>query len=122
MGNSVVTLPVSVEQIAAAINQMSDGEQQRLLTLTPQLRQVAVATPVRTKAQIGASVAALQTEVLALLNQQPLSDETRFLGGLTLTEYHALPDEGKARLWDELAGSDLLDLDEKEVVPYALPA
>ena len=122
MGNSVVTLPVSVEQIAAAINQMSDGEQQRLLTLTPQLRQVAVATPMRTKAQIGASVAALQTEVLALLNQQPLSDETRFLGGLTLTEYHALPDEDKARLWDELAGSNLLDLDEKEVAPYALPA
>ena len=85
MGNSVVALPVSVEQIAAAVNQLSDGKQQRLLTLTPQLRQVAVATPVRTKAQIGASVAALQTEVLALLNQQPLSDETRFLGGLTLT-------------------------------------
>ena len=122
MGNSVVALPVSVEQIAAAVNQLSDGKQQRLLTLTPQLRQVAVATPVRTKAQIGASVAALQTEVLALLNQQPLSGETRFLGGLTLTEDHALPDEDKARLWDELAGSDLLDLDEKEVVPYALPA
>lgn len=122
MQNAVLALPVSVEQIAAVINQMSDGEQQRLLTLTPQLRQVVVVTPMRTKAQIEASVAALQVEVLALLNQQPLSGETPFLGGLMLTEYHALPDVDKAQLWDELAGSDLLDLDAKEVVPYALPA
>lgn len=122
MQNATLALPVSVEQIADVINQMSDGEQQRLLTLTPQLRHVAVSTPVRTKAQIDASVAALQVEVLALLNQQPLSGETPFLGGLTLTEYHALPDGDKARLWDEVAGSDLLDLDEKEVAPDALPA
>jgi hypothetical protein len=38
MQNDVLTLPVSVEQIAAVINQMSAVEQQRLLTLTPQLR------------------------------------------------------------------------------------
>lgn len=122
MQNAVLTLPVSVEQIAAVINQMSDVEQQRLLTLTPQLRQAAVATPVYTKAQIEASVAVLQTEVLALLNHQPLPGNTPFLGNVTLDEYHALPEAEKARLWDEFAGDDLLDLDEQEVLPNALPA
>lgn len=122
MQNAMLALPVSVEQIAAVINQMSDGEQQRLLTLTPQLRQAAVAKPVYTKAQIEASVAAVQAEVLALLNYQPLSGDTPFLGNLTLNEYHALPEAEKARLWDEVAGDDLFDLEEVEVAPDALPA
>lgn len=122
MQNAMLALPVSVEQIAAVINQMSDGEQQRLLTLTPQLRQAAVAKPVYTKAQIEASVAAVQAEVLALLNHQPLSGDTPFLGNLTLNEYHALPEAEKARLWDEVAGDDLFDLEEVEVAPDALPA
>lgn len=122
MQNAMLALPVSVEQIAAVINQMSDGEQQRLLTLTPQLRQAAVAKPVYTKAQIEASVAAVQAEVLALLNHQPLSGDAPFLGNLTLNEYHALPEAEKARLWDEVAGDDLFDLEEVEVAPDALPA
>jgi hypothetical protein len=122
MENSVLVLPVSVEQIAADINQMSDVEQKRLLPLTPQLRQVAVSTPVRTKAQIEASVVTLQAEVLALLNHQPLSGDAPFLGNFTLDEYHALSDQEQARLWDELAGIDLLDLEEPEVTPDALPA
>lgn len=78
--------------------------------------------PIHTKAQIEASVAALQAEVLALLNHQPLSGDTPFLGHFTLDEYHALPEAEKARLWDEFAGEDLLDLDEQEVLPNALPA
>lgn len=122
MPNAMLALPVSVEQIAAVINQMSDGEQQRLLTLTPQLRQAAVAKPVHTKAQIEASVAAVQAEVLALLNYQPLSGDEPFLGNLPLKEYQALPEAEKARLWDEVAGDDLFDLEEVEVAPDALPA
>ena len=122
MQNAVLALPVSVEQIAAVINQMSDGEQQRLLTLTPQLRQAVVTKPVYTKAQIEASVAAVQAEVLALLNHQPLSGDAPFLGNLTLNEYHARPEAEKARLWDEVAGADLFDLEEVEVAPDALPA
>jgi hypothetical protein len=81
-----------------------------------------VATPVYTKAQIEASVAVLQTEVLALLNHQPLSGDAPFLGNFTLDEYHALPEAEKAQLWDEWAGDDLLALDEQEVEPNALPA
>jgi len=122
MGNSVVALPVSVEQIAAAINQMSLVEQQRLLTLTPRLRQVAATAPIRTKEQIATSVAALQAEVLELLHHQPLSDEAPFLGDLTLNDYHALPEEEKARLWDESAESDLLALKEQDVASHVLPA
>ena len=122
MGISMFALPVSVEQIAAVINQMSDVEQQRLLTLTPQLHQVAVATPVYTQAQIEESIVAVQAEVLALLNHQPIGGDAPFLGNLTLDEYHALPEEEKARLWDELAGNDLFNLEEQDVAAHALPA
>lgn len=122
MQNAVLALPVSGDLFDAVINQMSDGEQQRLLTLTPQLRQAVVTKPVYTKAQIEASVAAVQAEVLALLNHQPLSGDAPFLGNLTLNEYHALPEAEKARLWDEVAGADLFDLEEVEVAPDALPA
>lgn len=75
-----------------------------------------------TEAQIATSVAVLQTEVLALLNHQPLPGDAAFLDNFTLDEYHALPKAEKARLWDEWAGDDLLDLDEQEVLPNALPA
>ena len=122
MGISMFALPVSVEQIAAVINQMSDVEQQRLLTLTPQLHQVAVATPVYPQAQIEESIVAVQAEVLALLNHQPIGGDAPFLGNLTLDEYHALPEEEKARLWDELAGNDLFNLEEQDVAAHALPA
>ncbi|MCE7986864.1 MAG: hypothetical protein DYG89_37295 [Caldilinea sp. CFX5] len=78
--------------------------------------------PVQTKAQIEGCVAALQAEVLALLNYQPLSGDAPFLDHFTLDKYHALPEAEKARLWDELSGVDLFDLDEQEVLPNALPA
>lgn len=122
MGNSLFALPVSVEQIAAVINQMNNVDQERLLTLTPRLRAMAVVAPVYTKAQMDESVAALQAEVLDRLNHQPLSGDTPFLGNLTLSEYHALPEKKKAQLWDEFAGEELLDLEEQEAASNALPA
>ena len=122
MSESVLALPVSVEQVAAVINQMSEADQKRLLDLAPNLKGIAAEIPSRTVEQIRTSVAQLQAEVMATLNHQPLSARTPFLGDLTLGEYHALPDEEKARLWDEWADMDVMDLGEQEVRPDALPA
>lgn len=78
MATSVLALPVSVEQIAAAINQMSEVEQRRLLTLTPRLQQVVVKSSLRTQEQMAASVSLLQAELFALLGDQILSADTPF--------------------------------------------
>jgi len=118
---TVVALPVSVEQIASAIRQMDQDDRERLFDLVPDLRQVAVRPSSRTVGQAQASVARLRAEVLAAM-EKPLSPDEPFLGNLTLDQYHALPDEEKARLWDKWADLDLMDLEEREVAPDALPA
>ena len=122
MADLVFAMPVSVEQIAAVIKQMDQTEQERLLDLVPSLRQVATRRPVRTAEQTQANIARLQTEVLAALDNQPLSPDDPFLGDLTLGQYHALSDEKKAKLWDEWADVDLMALEEQEAKPNALSA
>ena len=107
MSDLVFALPVSVEQIAAVIKQMDQADQERLLDLAPSLRQIAARSPVRTAEQTQANLERLQTEVLAALNNQPLSPDEPFLGKLTLGQYHALPDEKKAALWDEWTDRDI---------------
>jgi hypothetical protein len=121
MPGTVFALPVSVEQIASAIKQMDQGDRERLFDLVPDLRQVAFQPVARTRGQAQASVARLRAEVLAAV-EKPLSPDEPFLGNLTLGQYHALPDEEKAHLWDGWADLDLMDLEEREVAPDALPA
>ena len=121
MSETVVALPVSVEQIASAIRQMDQEDRERLFDLVPDLRQVAHQPSARPHGQAQASAARLQAEVLAALGE-PLAPDEPFLGNLTLDQYHALPDEEKAHLWDKWADLDLMDLEEQEVAPDALPA
>jgi hypothetical protein len=119
---SVLALPVSVEQIAAAVKQMNRLDQQRLLELAPELRALASLPSTRTEEQIQESVQQLQAEVMSIIDDQPIAPDSPFVGNMTLDQYHALPDLEKAHLWDALAGCDLMDLDEQEVAPDALPA
>ena len=121
MSETVIALPVSVEQIASAIRQMDQDDRERLFDLVPDLRQVAIQPSARTVGQAQASAARLRAEVLAA-TREPLAPDEPFLGNLTLDQYHALPHEEKARLWDKWADLDLMDLEEQEVVPDALPA
>jgi hypothetical protein len=121
MSGMVLALPVSVEQVASVIKQMDQGDRERLFDLVPELRQLAARQPARTVEQAQATVAHLQKEVLAAI-EKPLSPDEPFLGDLTLGQYYALPDEDKVRLWDEWAGVDLMDLEEREVTLDALPA
>ena len=122
MSEMVFALPVSVEQIALVIRHMDRGDRERLFTLVPDLREIAARLPARTVEQAQSSAARLQAEVLVAVQNQPLSPDEPFLGGLTLGQYHTLPDEDKARLWDEWTDVDLMDLEEQEVAPDALPA
>lgn len=121
MSETVVALPVSVEQIASAIRQMDQDDRERLFDLVPDLRQVATQPSSRTISQAQASVARLRAEMLAT-PEEPIAPDEPFLGNLTLDQYHALPDKEKAHLWDEWADLDLMDLEEQEVAPNALPA
>jgi hypothetical protein len=55
---------------------------------------------------------------------KPIPRDTPFLGGFTLGEYLALPDDEQGRIWDETAEIDWDDLEEtrQRVKPDAIPA
>ncbi len=122
MLEKVPTLPVTVEQIAIAVRQMTRADQQHLLDLAPDLRRLARQSPVRTVAEASGNVAAFREEVLMALGGQRLSPDEPLLAGLTLGQYTALSDGEKANLWDRLAQVNLMAMDEIEVGPDALPA
>ncbi len=122
MAEIVFALPVSVEQIAVVIKQMDLNDQRRLLELVPTLQQAARQLPVRTEEQTDTNLSRLQAEVLAAVDNQPLSADEPFLGGLTLKQYHALPEEKKAALWEASGVDNLLELEEQEVAVDALSA
>lgn len=120
--SSIFALPVSVEQVATVIKQMSAADRQRLLTLVPELQRAAQEEPARTVEEARAAVEQVRTEVLQVLGGKPLSPEEPFLDDLTLGQYLELSDETRARLWDEWAEVDLEELEELDVRADAVPA
>lgn len=122
MPESVFALPVSVEQIAAAIKQMSSRDRKRLLSLVPDLRTNPTRGPsVRTLEAARASVGKLKSEVQEAMNHQVLPADAPFFGELTLAQYHALSDRDKAEIWDKSTELDIMQMEEKEVGQDALP-
>ena len=101
MAGSVLALPVSVEQVAAVIKQMNSADRRRLLDLVPELRQIAQQERSRTVEEAQATVEQVRMEVIQALGDQPLSPDELFLDDLTLEQYLDLPDEERARLWEE---------------------
>lgn len=122
MSSIITALPVTVEQIAVAVRKMSRVDQQHLLDLVPDLRQLADQPSARTVGEAIVSLEAFRGEVMAALDGQPLSANEPFFQGLTLGQYEALTDEQKADLWDDLTEIDLMDMEEVEVGSDALPA
>ncbi|MBN2390056.1 MAG: toxin-antitoxin system HicB family antitoxin [Anaerolineae bacterium] len=120
--DTIFSLPVSLEQISLAIRRMSREEQRRLLDLAPDLREAALQVSTRTESQAREAMARLQEELRANLGGELLSPEEPFLGNMTLGEYLALPEEEKRTLWEAWEGTDLMELDEREVSSDALPA
>lgn len=128
MTQARLTIPVSVEQIAIAIQQMSLEDQRRLLALVPNLVKIAQGLSIQLPGQTQEPVqeldplAELRAQVLAALGNRPLSPDEPFLGGLTIAQYDALTEQEKNELWDHLAGIDLMDIEEIEVNVDAVPA
>ena len=96
-------------------------DQRRLLALVPTLSQLAKEQLEQTVEQ-RANLEALRAQVLQALGNQPLSPDEPFLGGLTIAQYDALTEPEKAALWDQLAGIDLMDMEEIEAHIDAVPA
>jgi len=115
MTSSVITLPVSVEQMAVAIRKMQFTDRKRLIELVPELRHESMETLPRSLEQARASVEQLRVEVQqALAGANPSPDEP-FFGGLTVGQYLDLPDNQRAQLWDDWAEVDLDTMEEREV-------
>jgi hypothetical protein len=115
MANSVIALPVSVEQVAVAIRQMKLADRKRLMELVPELRQETTEVLPRTLEQARASVESLRVEVQQALAGTSLSPDEPFLDNLTIGQYLDLPDDKRAQLWDEWAVAALDEIDEREV-------
>ena len=120
MSQTVILLPVSLEQIAVAVKQMSRSDQYRLLDLVPDLRQRASTPTVQPLVEWPPELDDLRAQVMAALGNKPLTPDEPFMDGLTIGEYLALNNEEEDTLWEQLADVDLLDIDEVEVMPDAV--
>jgi hypothetical protein len=122
MSISVTALPVTVQQVAIAVNQMSPADQEELLNLVPALRRMAIQPHARTLSAAAANVETLREAVLSALDGRWLAPDQPFVAGMTVAEYGSLPDEQRSKLWDDWAQVDLMVLEELEVSPDALSA
>ncbi len=91
---------VPVEQVARLVHSFDRQQKVRLLQLVPELQTIR-------PEEIGISPE--QTELMAYLNRKldtlperrPMQDNDPFLGGLTVAEFFALPENQQARVWDQ---------------------
>ena len=120
MDRKIVSMPVTVDQIAAVVRHMSVEERRHLLDLVPELEEAVRQRMPRTRAQAQAAVEAMRQEIMAGLEGHPLSPEEPFLGELSLGAYLALPDEERARLWDEWAEEDTVSWNDEPLGPEAV--
>ena len=122
MSNAIVSMPVSIEQIAAVLRNIGREERRRLLDLVPEFREELREQPGRTVSQAQKSAEVMRQMLITGLGDEFLSNEAPFLGDLTLREYQALPDEARALLWDRWAEPPALPWTEIDVRSDALPA
>ena len=95
----MISLPVQVEQIAAAIKAMNATDRQRLMTLVPELRTEAAS--VHHDLDADPWLQDLRAEMTEAKGADVLAWDQTFLGGYTLRQYMALPDEQRGKIWAE---------------------
>ncbi|MCC7359254.1 MAG: hypothetical protein IT317_07250 [Anaerolineales bacterium] len=122
MTHVVFSLPVSVEQIAAVIKQMSSDERQRLFELVPEIQYQLIGGRPPSTDSIDAHIDTLRGEVKRLLGETVITDDMPFLGGLTLRQYFDLPETERTQIWEAEAEADWNEASEREVDPDALIA
>lgn len=122
MQSAIVSMPVTIEQVAVVVRNMSRKDRQRLLELVPELREAPNPLPFAQVAQDETPVEQLRREVLAALDGQSLAPDELFLDDLTVGDYLDLPDAERARLWDTWTANIGQLWEEVDVRADALPA
>ncbi len=117
---SFATAPTKrVKQAATLIQRFTLEELRQLAALVPELELVERGRRLSEAAQ------AYYHQELEQLGEAypPLGDDEPFVGGLTVSQYFALPEEEQERLWNAEFAMDIDDFEEHEVRPNAyIPA
>ena len=114
MAQRAVQIPHRVVQVARLIRGLSQKEREQLKALVPELQR-----PPETKLLIdkGKMRNYIQQELAKVGNEYPpLAEADPFLGGLTIREYFALPDEDRERIWNEEHAMEIEDFELPEVM------
>ncbi|GEM_PF-659261 len=117
MAQRVAQVPHRVVQVARLIRGLSPGEREQLKVLVPDLQRLP-----ETKLMIdkGGLRDYIQQELAKVEDEYPsLMEADPFLGGLTVGEYFALPDEDRERIWNEEHTMEIEDFEEHDVKPNA---
>lgn len=122
MQRAIVPMPVTIEQVAAVVRNMSRKERQRLLELVPELRETPNPSLSPQAAKDQALVEQLRREILATLDGRFLVPDEPFLDAMTLGAYLDLPDAERTRLWDRWEQDGAVSWEEVDVRADALPA
>jgi hypothetical protein len=125
MSSTILPMPVTIEQVAAVLRNMSGDERRRLLELVPDLQEKPQRSSSRRLPKPQTDLAELRQEMLAALGGRLLTPDDPFLDDLTLGDYLSLPDAERARLWDRRAtdaADEATSWEEVDVRADALPA
>ena len=118
MEQKTVRISTRVVQMARLIRGLKPEEREQLKMLVPELREEPRGET------LPIDLAELRKYIATELAQmgetyQPLQPEDVFLGGLTVEEYFALPEEERARIWDEAHVTGIDEFEERDVEPGA---
>jgi hypothetical protein len=122
MQSAMVPMPVTIEQVAVVVRNMSRKDRQRLLELVPELRETPNMLLSMQSTKDQTPVEQLRREILAALDGQLLASDEPFLDNLTVGDYLDLPDAERAHLWDRWTADADLSWEEVDVRPDALLA
>ncbi len=120
MSATIVPMPITLEQLAAAVRRLSAEDRKRLFKLVSEMEETG-RSPFSVSEALAAAEAARE-EIRAEMEEYPLPSDTPFLRGLTVGEYLTLSDEERARLWDEWTKDSESTWKEVDVTPDAMPA
>jgi hypothetical protein len=101
--------------VAYLVQRLDRDEIRQLIRLVPQLRDEPL---VVTEQDVESDELVLWVrEQMAPYTAEtlPMRDDDLFLGGMTVGEYFALPDQERERIWDELYAEAIESAPEREV-------
>ncbi len=117
MAQRAMQVPHRVVQVARLIRGLSREEREQLKVLVPEFQRPPEAQLLIDKEGLRNYI---QQELAKVGGEHPpLTEADLFLGGLTVGEYFALPDEERERIWNEEHAMEIEDFEEHDVKPNA---